>query len=275
MGKIIAVANQKGGVGKSTTVINIAAYLGSRDFRVLCVDSDPQGNTTTGFGIKKKSVPASTYDVITGKTRIQEAIIPTEFKNVSVVPATEDLAGCELELAQNENRVNRLKMQLLTCKDDFDYIFIDCPPALGTITINGIVACDSVMVPMLAEFYALEGLSQLVNTIKIVKNNYNPALQIEGILFTMFDGRLNVANDVVAEVEKYFPDKVFKTKVPRNVRISEAPSHGKPVMYYDKASKGSEAYELVCHELLGEPLELPQKKKIFSFKKHKKGKRSS
>ena len=275
MGKIIAVANQKGGVGKSTTVINIAAYLGSRDFRVRCVDSDPHGNTTTGFGIKKKYVPASTYDVITGKTRIQDAIIPTEFKNVSIVPATEDLAGCELELAQNENRVNRLKMQLLTCKEDFDYIFIDCPPALGTITINGIVACDSVIVPMLAEFYALEGLSQLVNTIKIVKNNYNPALQIEGILFTMFDGRLNVANDVVAEVEKYFPDKVFKTKVPRNVRISEAPSHGKPVMYYDKASKGSEAYELVCHELLGEPLELPQKKKIFSFKKHKKGKRSS
>jgi chromosome partitioning protein len=275
MGKIIAVANQKGGVGKSTAVINIAAYLGFRDFKVLCVDSDPQGNTTTGFGIKKKSVPASTYDVITGKTRIQDAIIPTEFKNVSIVPATEDLAGCELELAQNENRVNRLKMQLLTCKEDFDYIFIDCPPALGTITINGIVACDSVIVPMLAEFYALEGLSQLVNTIKIVKNNYNPALQIEGILFTMFDGRLNVANDVVAEVEKYFPGKVFSTKVPRNVRISEAPSHGKPVMYYDKASKGSEAYELVCHELLGEPLELPKKKKIFSFKKHKKGKRSS
>ena len=273
MGKIIAVANQKGGVGKTTTVINIAAYLGSRDFKVLCVDSDPQGNTTTGFGIKKKSVSASTYDVITGKTRIQEAIIQTEFQNVSIVPATEALAGCEIELAEYENRVNRLKMQILTCKDDYDYIFIDCPPALGTITINGLVACDSVIVPMLAEFYALEGLSQLVNTIKIVKNNYNPALEIEGILFTMFDGRLNVANDVVAEVEKYFPDKVFKTKVPRNVRISEAPSHGKPVMYYDKASKGSESYELVCHEILGEPLELPKKKKIFSFKKHKKGKR--
>lgn len=275
MGKIIAVANQKGGVGKTTTVINIAAYLGSRDFKVLCVDADPQGNTTTGFGIKKKSVSASTYDVITGKARIQEATVQTEFQNVSVVPATEALAGCEIELAEYENRVNRLKMQILTCKDDFDYIFIDCPPALGTITINGLVACDSVMVPMLAEFYALEGLSQLVNTIKIVKNNYNPALEIEGILFTMFDGRLNVANDVVAEVEKYFPDKVFKTKVPRNVRISEAPSHGKPVMYYDKASKGSESYELVCHEMLGEPLELPKKKKIFSFKKHKKGKRSS
>ena len=275
MGKIIAVANQKGGVGKTTTVINIAAYLGSRDFKVLCVDADPQGNTTTGFGIKKKSVSASTYDVITGKARIQEATVQTEFQNVSIVPATEALAGCEIELAEYENRVNRLKMQILTCKDNFDYIFIDCPPALGTITINGLVACDSVMVPMLAEFYALEGLSQLVNTIKIVKNNYNPALEIEGILFTMFDGRLNVANDVVAEVEKYFPDKVFKTKVPRNVRISEAPSHGKPVMYYDKASKGSESYELVCHEMLGEPLELPKKKKIFSFKKHKKGKRSS
>ena len=275
MGKIIAVANQKGGVGKTTTVINIAAYLGSRDFKVLCVDADPQGNTTTGFGIKKKSVSASTYDVITGKARIQEATVQTEFQNVSIVPATEALAGCEIELAEYENRVNRLKMQILTCKDDFDYIFIDCPPALGTITINGLVACDSVMVPMLSEFYALEGLSQLVNTIKIVKNNYNPALEIEGILFTMFDGRLNVANDVVAEVEKYFPDKVFKTKVPRNVRISEAPSHGKPVMYYDKASKGSESYELVCHEILGEPLELPKKKKIFSFKKHKKGKRSS
>ena len=275
MGKIIAVANQKGGVGKTTTVINIAAYLGSRDFKVLCVDSDPQGNTTTGFGIKKKSVSASTYDVITGKTRVQDAIIPTEFQNVSIVPATEALAGCEIELAEYENRVNRLKMQLLTCKDDFDYIFIDCPPALGTITINGLVTCDSVIVPMLAEFYALEGLSQLVNTIKIVKNNYNPALEIEGILFTMFDGRLNVANDVVAEVEKYFPDKVFKTKIPRNVRISEAPSHGKPVMYYDKTSKGSESYELVCHEILDEPLELPKKKKIFSFKKNRKGKRSS
>ena len=275
MGKIIAVANQKGGVGKSTTVINIAAYLGSRGFKILCIDSDPQGNTTTGFGIKKKSVSASTYDVITGKTRIQEAVIPTEFENVSMLPATEALAGCEIELAEYENRVNRLKMQILTCKDDYDYVFIDCPPALGTITINGIVACDSIIVPMLAEFYALEGLSQLVNTIKIVKNNYNPSLEIEGILFTMFDGRLNVANDVVTEVEKYFPDKVFKTKVPRNVRISEAPSHGKPVMYYDKASKGAEAYELVCHELLGEPLELPKKKKVFSFRKHKKGKRSS
>lgn len=269
MGKIIAVANQKGGVGKSTTVVNLSAYLGSRDYNVLCIDSDPQGNTTTGFGVRKKSAKATTYDVITGKTRIQDAIIHTEFKNVSLVPATENLAGCEIELVNFENRVNRLRMQLLTCKLDYDYIFIDSPPALGTITINSLVACDSIIVPMLAEFYALEGLSQLVSTIKIVKTNYNPALDIEGILFTMFDGRLNVANEVVSEVEKYFPDKVFETKIPRNVRISEAPSHGKPVMYYDKSSKGSEAYELLGHELLGEALELPQKKRrgIFNFKK--------
>lgn len=269
MGKIFAVANQKGGVGKSTTVVNIAAYLGYRDYKVLCIDADPQGNTTTGFGVKKRNINVSTYDVLIGNARIQDAIIHTDFKNVSILPATEDLAGCEVELFNTDNRVNRLKMQLLTCKLDYDYIFIDCPPSLGTITINSLVACDKVIVPMLAEFYALEGLSQLVNSIKIVKSNYNPSLEIEGILFTMFDGRLNVANEVVAEVEKYFPGKVFNTKIPRNVRISEAPSHGKPVMYYDKSSKGSEYYELLGHEMLGEALELPKKKRrgIFSFNK--------
>lgn len=269
MSKIIAVANQKGGVGKSTTAINLAAYLGSRGFRVLCIDSDPQGNTTTAFGVKKKSVSASTYDVLTGKIRIQDAIVETAFENVSIVPATESLAGCEIELIDFENKMKRLRMQVLTCREDYDYIFIDCPPALGLITINALVACDTIIVPMLAEFFALEGLSQLVNTVKIVKTNYNPSLNIEGIVFTMFDGRLNVANDVVAEVEKYFPEKVFKTKIPRNVRLSEAPSHGKPVMYYDKSSKGAEAYELLGHEFLGEPLELPKKKRrgIFSFKK--------
>lgn len=271
MGKIIAVANQKGGVGKSTTVVNLAAFLGSKGKKVLCIDSDPQGNATTGFGIKKRTVELSTYTVLIGKSRIQDSVIVTEFKNVSVIPATEALAGAELELINMENRVNRLKMQLLAVKDEYDYVLIDCPPALGSLTINALVASDSIIVPMLAEFYALEGLSQLVNTIKIVKNNYNPALDIEGILFTMFDGRLNVANDVVAEVEKYFPGKVFETKIPRNVRLSEAPSHGKPVMYYDKGSKGTDSYTLLGLEILGEPLELPQKKRrgIFTFKKER------
>jgi chromosome partitioning protein len=171
-----------------------------------------------------------------------------------------------------ENRVNRLKMQVLSLKDSFDYIFIDCPPALGTLTINALVAADSIIIPMLAEFFALEGLSQLANTIKIVKTNYNPSLDIEGILFTMFDSRLNIANDVVAEVDRHFPGKVFETKIPRNVRISEAPSHGKPVMYYDKSAKGTDSYTLLGLEMLGEPLELPEKKRrgIFSFKKKKK-----
>ena len=275
MGKIIAVANQKGGVGKSTTVINLAAYLGMRGKKVLCIDIDPQGNSTTGFGIKKKGVELSIYDVLIGKARIQDAVLATEFDNLCVIPANENLAGAEVELLNMENRVNRLKMAVLTVKDIFDYIFIDCPPALGTLTINALVAADSVMIPMLAEFFALEGLSQLVNTIKIVKTNYNPSLDIEGILFTMFDGRLNVANDVVAEVEKYFPDKVFETKIPRNVRISEAPSHGKPIVYYDKGSKGADSYTLLGLELLGEPLELPKKKRrgIFSFSKNSKKKK--
>jgi len=269
MGKIIAAANQKGGVGKSTTVVNLAAYLGSRGFKVLCVDSDPQGNTTTGFGVKKRSVESTIYEVITGRIRASEAVIVTEYENVSLIPANEQLAGAETELVDMENRVNRLKMALLTVKDSYDYIFIDCPPALGQITLNALVACDSIIVPMLAEFYALEGLSQLSNTIKIVKSNYNPSLEIQGILFTMFDGRLNVSNEVVAEVERYFPGRVFETKIPRNVRLSEAPSYGKPVMYYDKSSKGADAYELLGHEFLGEPLVLKEKKRrgIFNFRK--------
>ncbi|MCQ2490493.1 MAG: AAA family ATPase [Ruminococcus sp.] len=275
MGKIIAVANQKGGVGKSTTVINLAAYLGKRGKKVLCIDIDPQGNSTTGLGIKKKGVEVSIYDVLIGKARIQDAVLSTPFDNLCVVPATESLAGAEIELLNMENRVNRLKMQTLVVKDCFDYIFIDCPPALGTLTINALVAADSVMIPMLAEFFALEGLSQLTNTIKIVKTNYNPSLDIEGILFTMFDGRLNIANDVVSEVEKYFPGKVFQTKIPRNVRISEAPSHGKPIAYYDKSSKGSDSYFLLGQELLGEPLVLPKKRRrgIFTFSKDTKKKK--
>ncbi len=263
MGKVIAVANQKGGVGKSTTVVNLAAYFGSRGLKVLCIDIDAQGNTTTGFGIKKKGVNASSYDILIGRAKMEDTIIETAFENVSIVPATADLAGAEVELIGMEHRFQRLKMQVLTCKEEYDYILIDCPPALGLLTLNGLTACDEILVPMLAEYYALEGLTQLMHTLRLVRTNYNPALEICGILFTMYDARLNVSVQVVEEVRKYFPDKIFETKIPRNVRLSEAPSYGKPVMYYDKTSKGAASYEQLGKEILGEALETRPKHKVL------------
>ncbi|MCQ2416480.1 MAG: AAA family ATPase [Oscillospiraceae bacterium] len=265
MGKIIAFANQKGGVGKSTTVVSLAAYFGMRDKKVLCVDMDAQGNTTTGLGISKKDLKRSTYDVLIGRARIQEAIVPTAFQNISLLPAVSALAGAEIDLIDIENRVQRLKMALMQCRLEYDFVLIDCPPALSLITLNSLVAADSVMIPMTAEYLSLEGLSQLYETIKIVKSKYNSGLSIEGIVFTMFDSRLNLSLQVVEEVEKFFPDLVFKTKIPRNVRLSEAPSHGKPVFYYERSSKGSEAYEMLAHEMLGEPLEPDIKPKRFIF----------
>ncbi|MGN0552994.1 MAG: ParA family protein [Oscillospiraceae bacterium] len=250
MARIIAVANQKGGVGKSTSVVNLAACLGKKGKKVLCVDIDAQGNTTSGFGINKRNAEITVYDVLLGQRRIGEAVIKTEFKNVSVVSSTSQLAGADVELVDLENRSNRLKMQLLTIKSEYDYIFIDCPPSLSLLTINALCACDTVLVPLQCEFYSLEGLSQLVESIRLVKKRYNPNIDIEGILFTMFDGRLNLTQQVVREVKKHFSDKVFNTVIPRNVRISEAPSFGKPVIYFDGSSRGAEAYELLASEML-------------------------
>jgi chromosome partitioning protein len=250
MAVVIAVANQKGGVGKSTTAVNLAAAIGLRGKKVLCIDSDAQGNLTSGFGIKKKSLEVTVYDVLLGQRSIADAVIKTDFKNVSVVPANTELAGADIELVELENRQNRLKMQILTVKKDYDYILIDCPPSLSLLTVNALVASDTVLIPLQCEFHALEGLSQLVESIKLVKTRFNPNIDIEGILFTMYDGRLQLTHQVVNEVKKHFPTKAMATIIPRNVRLSEAPSYGEPCIYYDKSSKGAQSYIQLANEIL-------------------------
>lgn len=250
MGKIIAVANQKGGVGKTTTCVNLAAALGSKRLKVLLVDTDPQGNATSGVGINKREVKASSYSIMIGEEKAENAIIKTEFKNVDIICSTIELAGAEIELVDLENRDSRLKRALAPVRDKYDYIIIDCPPSLGLITLNGLTAGDTVLVPLQCEFYALEGVSQLMATIRQVKRLYNPQIELEGVLLTMFDARLNLTLQVVDEVKKFFPQKVYKTVIPRNVRLSEAPSHGEPVLYYDKASKGTKAYDDLAREIM-------------------------
>lgn len=250
MCKTIAIVNQKGGVGKTTTAVNLTAALGSKGYRILLVDIDPQGNSTSGLGINKRGLEKSSYSVLIGNSSAKDAIVKTEFDNVWVMPSSMDLAGAELELVDLEKREAKLKNALALISDEFDFIFLDCPPSLGLITLNGLVAADTLMVPIQCEFYALEGLSQLIATVRTVKRLYNPLIEIEGVLLTMYDGRLNLTQQVVDEVKKCFPKKVYSTYIPRNVRLSEAPSYGQPVMYYDKSSKGAYAYSDLADEFL-------------------------
>ena len=251
MGKAIAIFNQKGGVGKTTTNINLAACLAMKGKKVLILDIDPQGNTTSGVGISKRGLDITTHEIlIEDNHHPEEAVIPTGIKNLDIMPASVQLAGAEVELINIAGREKRLKMAIDVLKPKYDYIFIDCPPSLGILTINALTAVDSVLIPIQCEFYALEGVSQLMSTIEIVKENLNPSLEIEGVILSMFDGRTNLSIQVVEEAKKYFKEKVYTTVIPRNVRLAEAPSHGVPVIQYDPRSTGARAYTEFAEEFL-------------------------
>ena len=250
MGKVIAIANQKGGVGKTTTSVNLSACLGKAGKKTLIIDIDPQGNTTSGLGIDPKGLELSIYDCLINDTKMKDVILKTEFDNLWIVPSNINLAGAELELVMQEKREYLLKKSIGEIKDYFDFILIDCPPSLGLITLNSFTAADSILIPIQCEYYALEGLSQLTNTIKMVKRALNTSLSIEGILLTMFDARTNLSIQVVDEVKKFFGGKVFGTIIPRNVRLSEAPSFGQPIIEYDKNSRGAECYTDLAEEVI-------------------------
>ena len=249
MGKVIAIANQKGGVGKTTTAVNLASAVAAAGKRVLLVDLDPQGNTTSGYGILKKSVTKSVYQLLTGDGAPEECVVHTKYK-VDIIPSNIQLSGAGIELVMLDRREARLREGLAPLNKNYDYIFIDCPPSLDLLTLNGLCASDTVLVPIQCEFFALEGLSELMSTVRTVKSMYNRYLDIEGVLLTMYDGRRNLTLQVVAEVKKHFGSKVYKTVIPRNVRLSEAPSFGAPVNYYDASSKGAASYAELAAELL-------------------------
>ncbi len=251
MGKAIAIFNQKGGVGKTTTNINLAACLAIRGKKVLVLDIDPQGNTTSGLGISKRDLEVTTHEIlIDDDHHPEEAVIPTGIDNLDIMPASVQLAGAEVELINIAGREKRLKMAIDVLKPKYDYIFVDCPPSLGILTINALTAVDSVLIPIQCEFYALEGVSQLMSTIEIVRQNMNPDLKIEGVILSMFDGRTNLSIQVVEEVKRFFGEKVYATVIPRNVRLAEAPSHGIPVIHYDPKSTGAIAYTEFTDEFL-------------------------
>ena len=249
MGKIVSVANQKGGVGKTTTTVTLCAILAKKGKKVLLIDADPQGNATSGVGVTKE-VEESIYDVLVGDTTVQETIQSTNIRNLKVCPSNINLAGAEVELVSMMSREQRLKEKLDEIKEKFDFILIDCPPSLGLITLNAFTASDSILIPVRCEYYALEGLGQLLNTVNLVKKHLNKSLEIEGALLTMYDARTNLSNQVVKEVKKYFEDKVYKTVIPRNVRLSEAPSYGMPITLFDARSKGAKSYEKFAKEFL-------------------------
>lgn len=250
MSKIISVFNQKGGVGKTTTTVNLAACLAYKGKRTLMIDCDPQGNSTSGVGVDKEEIKLSVYDCLIDTDQTEKALIRTKFRNLSLIPSSAALSAAEIELASEENREFILKNAITKIRDQFDYILIDSPPALGMLSINIMTASDSVLVPIQCEYYALEGLTQLIGTIRNVKKSFNPKLEIEGILATMFDTRTNLSVQVLDEVKKYFPNKVYQTVIPRNVRLSEAPSFGQPIIKYDITSKGAESYFALAKEFL-------------------------
>ncbi|WP_274654933.1 ParA family protein [Paenibacillus humicola] len=250
MSKIIAITNQKGGVGKTTTSVNLGACLASLGRKVLLVDIDPQGNTTSGIGINKADVEQCIYDVLIDDVHPRDATVPTKIEGLHLIPATIQLAGAEIELVPTISRERRLKKSLELVKHQYDYILIDCPPSLGILTINSLTASDSVIIPIQCEYYALEGLSQLLNTVRLVQKHLNTSLQIEGVLLTMFDARTNLGIQVIEEVKKYFQQKVYQTIIPRNVRLSEAPSHGQSIITYDPRSKGAEVYLELAKEVI-------------------------
>ena len=249
MGKIISVANQKGGVGKTTTTVNLSAILAKKGKKVLLIDTDPQGNATSGLGLEK-DLELSSYDLLVTDTRAEEIIQETPIKNLKICPSNISLAGAEVELVSMMSREQRMREKLDEIKDDYDYILIDCPPSLGLITLNAFTASDSILIPVQCEYYALEGLGQLLNTVELVKKHLNRSLIIEGALLTMYDIRTNLSNQVVKEVKRYFDNKVYKTVIPRNVRVSEAPSYGMPITVYDPHSKGAKSYEKFAKEFL-------------------------
>ncbi|SHJ79848.1 ParA family protein [Propionispora hippei] len=252
MVKVIAIANQKGGVGKTTTSVNLSACLAELGKRVLLIDIDPQGNSTSGLGINKASIKRCTYDALVNDVPLEDIILDTAVPNLKLVPATIQLAGAEIELVSIMSRENKLKRVLDKVKYSFEYVLIDCPPSLGLLTINSLTAANSVLVPIQCEFYALEGLSQLMNTISLVQKNLNPVLALEGVVLTMFDARTNLSIQVVDEVKNHFRSKVYQTIIPRNVRLSEAPSHGQPIIKYDARSKGAEVYMDLAREVCGD-----------------------